>query len=235
MIKEAIVLAGGLGTRLKGVIDDIPKPMAPIGQVPFLEYLLSYLNQSGITHAILAVGYKHEVISDYFGKQYKNISLSYAIEHEPMGTGGGIANALKFALNDELFLLNGDTFFEVDLNKLAHFHESKHSDLSLSLKHLKDFDRYGSVEINQNKISSFKEKQIIKDGYINGGVYVISKKLFKQEHLGEKFSFEQDVMEKAVETFSLFGMESKGYFIDIGIPTDYESAQKELPTKIELG
>ncbi len=234
MIREAIVLAGGLGTRLKGVIDDIPKPMAPIGSKPFLEYLLSYLHNSGITHVILAVGYKHEVISDYFGKQFKNVALTYAIEHEPMGTGGGIANALKFAKSEELFLLNGDTFFAVDLKGLSNFHTKNKADLSLSLKALKDFDRYGTVEIENNAVSSFKEKQSLKEGYINGGVYTINKKIFKQDHLGDKFSFEQDIMEKAIGQFALYGQVCDGYFIDIGIPEDYEIAQKELPQLIKL-
>lgn len=234
MINEAIVLAGGLGTRLKGVINDIPKPMAPIGEQPFLEYLLSYLNNSGITHVILAVGYKHEVISDYFGKQYKNIALSYAIEHEPMGTGGGIANALKYAKTEELFLLNGDTFFEVDLKELSNFHAKNNAELSLSLKAFKNFDRYGTVELESNKINSFKEKQSVKEGFINGGVYIINKVLFNQDHLGEKYSFEQDIMEKAIGQFAVYGKVSSGYFIDIGIPEDYNIAQKELPNLILL-
>lgn len=234
MIKEAIVLAGGLGTRLKGVINDIPKPMAPIGNIPFLAYLLSYLNESGVRHAILAVGYKYEVIEAYFGNTYKNIKLTYAVEHEPMGTGGGIANALKYTTHQNVFLLNGDTFFDVDLKELSQFHTNNNADLSLSLKALNNFDRYGTVEIDDTLVISFKEKQAVAKGFINGGVYVINNKLFQQKHLGDKFSFEQDIMEKAIGQFVICAKKYDGYFIDIGIPDDYKRANDDLPQRIRL-
>ncbi|MCK4701226.1 MAG: NTP transferase domain-containing protein, partial [Bacteroidales bacterium] len=122
MTEEAIILAGGLGTRLKSVISDIPKPMAPIHGKPFLEYLLSYLVKFKIKKAVLSVGYKYQNIFDYFGNNYKGMKLSYAIEDMPLGTGGGIRNAMDQINNDHFFLLNGDTFYEVDLNKLYHLH-----------------------------------------------------------------------------------------------------------------
>ncbi len=229
MIKEAIVLAGGLGTRLKGVISEIPKPMAPIGDKPFLEYVLNYLKAQQIERVILAVGYKFEVIQDYFGESYNGIELVYAIENTPMGTGGGIANALKHTNSHEVFLLNGDTFFQVDLHQLCEFHSEHQSDLTLSLKQLNDFDRYGTVDLDQGRVTQFKEKKYLKQGAINGGVYVLNRKIFEQPELGDKFSFEQDIMERCVDSIQIYGISFDGYFIDIGIPEDYAKAQIDLP------
>ncbi len=233
MLKEAIILAGGLGTRLKGVISDIPKPMAPINGTPFIQHLFNYLIEQKITHVVLAVGYKHEVIEQYFGKKYKTLAIAYAVEHEPLGTGGGIANALNFVKSNEVFLLNGDTFFDVDLTALYAQHKLSKADLTLSLKPMHDFNRYGTVEYDlNNRIVLFNEKKAVKKGFINGGVYVITKQLFSSFSASEKFSFEQNIMEKGVNRFNMQAHVCKGYFIDIGIPEDYERAQNELPVKI---
>ncbi len=234
MIKEAIILAGGLGTRLKGVIDDIPKPMAPINDTPFIQYLFDYLINHSVTHAVLAVGYKHEVIKQHFGSKYKTLNLLYAIEHEPLGTGGGIANALDLIKNDNCFLLNGDTFFDVNLKELNNQHQANNANLTLSLKEMINFDRYGTVEFNKyNKITLFNEKKEVKKGYINGGVYIITKQLFTTYQAGEKFSFEQDIMEKSINKLNVHAHICKGYFIDIGIPEDYSKANSELPELFE--
>ncbi len=231
---EAIVLAGGLGTRLKGVVKDIPKPMAPIQDLPFLRYILEWLFESGVKHATLAVGYKYEHIQSYFGQSYKTMSLHYAVENEPLGTGGGIRNALPYCKNEHFLLINGDTFFKVDLKALMQFHLREKSDLTLSLKELQDFDRYGSVALEGNIIQQFREKQYLDKGLINGGVYAVHKKIFAPFALGEKFSFEQDIMEKGVSAFKMRGQVSDAYFIDIGIPADYEKAQADLPAIFPL-
>jgi len=119
MIKEAIILAGGMGTRLQSVITEIPKPMAPVGERPFLSIILDSLSDQGIEHIILSVGYKHEVIYTYFGNSYKDIKIDYAIENEALGTGGAVSLAMNY-LNDEAFIMmNGDTLFDVDLNLLS--------------------------------------------------------------------------------------------------------------------
>ena len=228
MIREAIVLAGGLGTRLKNVIKDIPKPMADINGKPFLEYLFNYLTKYNINRVILSVGFKHEAIDKYFGKKYKDIDIIYAIEDEPLGTGGGILNASFYPHENLVFLINGDTFFNVDLNELHHFHSKSKADFSLSLKKMYDFDRYGTAEMREDRIIKFNEKMHKEEGLINGGVYILNRFLFESLPFPDKFSFEKDFLEKYLNQYLINGYISDGYFIDIGIPEDYERAQKEL-------
>jgi D-glycero-alpha-D-manno-heptose 1-phosphate guanylyltransferase len=222
--KEAIILAGGLGTRLKGVISDIPKPMAPVANYPFLKYILDYLTKQGIERVVLSVGYKYEVIKDYFSDNYNNIKLVYSVEENPLGTGGGIRLAVDKLKGETVFIINGDTFFDVDLEAQELLALSSKSDLCLALKVMKGFDRYGSVELLENRIVNFKEKQFVEKGLINGGVYWLKKDLLNSFKSGEKFSFEQDVMEKELSNKVISGFVTDTYFIDIGIPEDYKQA-----------
>lgn len=227
--KEAIILAGGLGTRLQSVIKDIPKPMAPVGEKPFLEYLLSYLKSYGINHTILSVGYHWEFIKEYFGDTYETMKLSYAVENEPMGTGGGIRLALEKMTGEHVFILNGDTFFQVNLNDLSEFYFAHEADLCMTVKRKQDFSRYGTVELDVCKVIGFKEKMAVKTGMINGGVYITKRTVFHNLNLPKKFSFESDFLERHLETLKICAMRSSEYFIDIGVPQDYEKAGKELP------
>lgn len=215
---EAIVLAGGFGTRLKEVVSDVPKPMAPVNGKPFLEYLLKDLSKKGIKHVILAVGYKKEIIKEYFKNRYENIEITYSEELTPLGTGGAIKKALKLAKEADVFIVNGDTFFDVDLKGMKEFHTEKKSTLTVAVKEMKNFDRYGSLVIKEKKIIEFEEKKKKAKGKINGGIYLIKKDLLNRIEK-EKFSFEKEILEdKKIEKYSY---ESKGYFIDIGIPKDY--------------
>lgn len=232
MTDEVIILAGGLGTRLKDAVKDVPKPMAPIGNLPFLAYLFQYLKKFPVNKVILAVGHKYESISDYFGNQYQGMDIEYAIENEPLGTGGAIANALKFTKSKTVFLLNGDTFFKVDLLQLLHHHEQSKSQLTLALKPMQQFDRYGTVEIRDSRIIKFNEKKPVNEGLINGGVYVIDKQNFESLNLPGKFSFEKEILEKETTHWNMQSLICEGYFIDIGIPDDYKRAQQELPNQI---
>ena len=229
MTKESIVLAGGLGTRLQKVVKDVPKPMADINGKPFLEYLLSYLAEQGIKKVIVTVGYRHEVIRDYFKNRYNDLSLEYSIEKEPLGTGGGIKKALNLTKNRDVFILNGDTFFNINLKELYEFHASKHSQLTIALKPLKNSDRYGAVIIDdKNKITGFEEKGYRPSGLINGGIYVLNKSLFNEIKLPPNFSFEKDFIEKYYKDNDFFGIPFDKYFVDIGIPRDYEEAKRVL-------
>lgn len=228
MIKEAIILAGGLGTRLKGVVSDIPKPMAPINGIPFLKYLLEDVCQYGIKRIILAVGYKWEVIQEYFGDEFMGMEIIYAIEHEPLGTGGGIKNAMQHLNHSDFFLLNGDTFFKVNLRDLETHYSTNQSDLCLSLKAMTNFDRYGTVTLKGNQIIAFQEKKQMAEGLINGGVYVLNTKIFDLAKDRKKFSFEMDIMEYGLEQYKVHGFISDSYFIDIGIPEDYLQAQLDI-------
>lgn len=227
---EAIVLAGGLGTRLKNVINDIPKPMALINKRPFLEYMLNYLDKSKIQKVILSVGYKHEVIYNYFKDKYKNLDLIYSVEDEPLGTGGGIMKATNFIENDIYFVINGDTMFDIDLKHLYHSHLDADADVSIALKYMNENSRYGSVKIDaQNKVTGFVEKSNIpSQSYINGGIYLIMKNKFNKDDYPAKFSFEKDYLEKQFNTININGFAYNNYFLDIGIPEDYKLAQKEF-------
>jgi D-glycero-alpha-D-manno-heptose 1-phosphate guanylyltransferase len=229
-----IVLAGGLGTRLRSVVSDLPKPMAPVCGKPFLHYIFQYLQKQGITEVILSVGYKSEVIKEFFGEKYAGINIRYAVEEEPLGTGGGIAQAMAM-IDSDAFVLNGDTFFDVDLADLYSFYKKNNADIALALRRMYHFDRYGTVEVgNQARVLQFHEKQYRKEGLINGGVYVLNKDLFKkaaeieEQALPQKFSFEKDILEKHLIALRYHGKEFKGYFIDIGIPEDYNKAQEDF-------
>lgn len=222
---EAIVLAGGLGTRLRSVVSDIPKCMAPVAGQPFLHYILTYLENSGITHVILSLGYKHESIEEYVNKNSWSFSVSYSVENGPLGTGGAIKLALTKAKEDQVLIMNGDTFFEVDLDAFYHFHSLKKAEISIALKLLTDFDRYGNVQTDKDeKIIAFSEKQPCRQGQINGGIYLINRDTIMMKTGKEKFSFETDVLQKYADSSSLYGFICSGYFIDIGIPEDYAKA-----------
>lgn len=232
MIKEAIILAGGMGTRLRSVVSDVPKCMAMVSDKPFIFYLIEFLKKNGIGHFIFSIGYLYEAIEKYLSSNYKELNYSISLETEPLGTGGAIKLATTKTSGRNVLVCNGDTFYNIDINRLSEFHLQKDAGCSLVLKRMKDFDRYGVVELNDNSsIKSFKEKQFYKQGLINGGVYALNTEEFLQEPLPEKFSFEKDYLEKKVRTSNhhIFGIEQNGYFIDIGIPEDYAKAQKELP------
>ncbi|ELE2129408.1 nucleotidyltransferase family protein [Campylobacter jejuni] len=213
---QVIILCGGLGTRLKSVIKDIPKPMAPINDKPFLEFIFEYLKKQGIKEIILAVSYKYEVIKEYFKDEFLGIKIKYSIEKEPLGTGGAIKEALKFIKN-EAYVLNGDTFFDIDLSKL----KLDKSKICLALKQMNDFDRYGTVNVNeQGFVISFEEKIFKKQGLINGGIYLLTKDIFNDFALQEKFSFEEFLQEN-YEKLKARACIFDDYFIDIGVPEDY--------------
>jgi len=217
--KEAIILCGGLGTRLRSVISDVPKPMAPINNKPFLAFVLEYLKKQNISRVVLAVSYKYEIIQEYFGNSYLGMQILYSIEKEPLGTGGAILEALNLINSDSCYVLNGDTFFDVNLDRL----KLDNSDICVALKPMKNFDRYGSVDIDNNSyISAFNEKKFTSNGLINGGVYLIKKNIFNSFNLPNKFSFEEFFQ----ENFLIFNAKATvfdDYFIDIGIPQDYKA------------
>lgn len=222
---EAIVLAGGLGTRLRSVVTDLPKPMAPIGDKPFLEYIFNYLVKNGISRVILSVGYKWKTIQKYFGNNFFGIELIYSVEDEPLGTGGAIKKAFAFTKSDEVFIINGDTFFDVNLKSLTLKDNSK---LMLSLKHMVKFDRYGCVERDEHSfVTAFTEKGYREIGDINGGIYLASREMFDGFSLENIFSFEE-FMQNNFKELKITSKSFDNYFIDIGIPEDYVRAQCEM-------
>lgn len=235
-ISEAIVLAGGQGTRLRSAIGEFPKPMAPINGVPFLQILLDYLSEQGINRVVLSVGYKWEVIQQTFGNTYKNLSVDYAVENEPLGTGGGIRLALEKVQGENVFVLNGDTFFNVSLTEIETLHLEKNAACTLALKKVENGSRYGSISLREDgEIIGFDEKVEREEALINGGVYCLNKKTFNQFTTASRFSFETEFLTNPL--MLLYGKIFDSYFKDIGIPEDYHQFEKDQknPLKIMQG
>jgi len=228
-MKECIILAGGLGTRLQSVVNDVPKCMAEVAGRPFLSYLMDYMGRQEFSHVILSLGYKSEVVLQWLDRKLYPFEISYVVEDSPLGTGGAIKLAFSKVMERNAYVFNGDTFFDIDTFQLLDFHTEKSAEISLALKPMQDFDRYGSVDISDSgRILSFNEKQYCKQGLINGGVYIINKDIFSVLHLPEKFSFEKDVMEAHINDIPFYGCIQDNYFIDIGIPSDIEKANQDF-------
>lgn len=233
MVTSAIILAGGLGTRLRDTVPDLPKPMAPICGRPFLEYLLDYWINQGIRHFVLSVGYRHEIISTYFGTQYKNATLDYAIEQTPLGTGGGFLLAMA-KLNPEapFLLLNGDTYFAVDLQRLTQFASENDADWCFSLFRTHEGGRYMGMEVSsQGSIMALKSGVSSEDRLANGGVYWIHPRAIQASNClsTQARSLEDDIFPAAIAMDQrLLGLELTTTFIDIGVPDDYHRASTLL-------
>jgi D-glycero-alpha-D-manno-heptose 1-phosphate guanylyltransferase len=228
-LNDAVILAGGLGTRLRQAVPELPKCMAPVAGKPFLSYVIDLCLQGGIRKFIFALGYKSEPIVAYLQQRLPADSYQLSIESEPLGTGGAIRLACEKATGNHVLVLNGDTLFRIDIGRLARRHYDHQALCTLGLKPMKDFNRYGVVEMDEaTVITSFREKQHYAQGLINGGVYVLDIAGFLAGRLPEKFSFEKDWLEKVCAQRHLFGLIDDAYFIDIGIPEDLAKAQKEL-------
>lgn len=209
---------GGLAQGLGTVVKDVPKPMAPVGGRVFLEFIFEYLKTQGVKSVVLAVSYKYEVIQEYFKNEFLGIKIKYSIEQEPLGTGGAIKEALKLCEEEQIFVLNGDSLFEIDLKNLR----LNGAKICLALKKMFDFQRYGAVSIDERgEIVEFKEKSFCKEGLINGGIYLLKRDIFENYKLSNYFSFEE-FLEQNYKSLKARAELFEDYFIDIGIPQDYE-------------
>jgi D-glycero-alpha-D-manno-heptose 1-phosphate guanylyltransferase len=234
VIKQAIVLAGGLGTRLRGKVPELPKTLAPIAGLPFLAYLIEFFLSRGVYEFIFAVGYKKELILDYLKTLPSTIQWQVSVESEPLGTGGAIRKACRLAGYEHSLILNGDSFFALDPARLSIQHGNTGADCTLALKHMTHADRYGLVTLDsESRITSFVEKKAKATGLINGGIYALRVDALLSQSFPEQFSFEKDFLEKEFRGGKIFGQAQDGYFIDIGVPEDYERAQTELPEQIK--
>ena len=221
---ETIILAGGFGTRLKSLMPNIPKTLAPINNSPFLDYLFNYLIQQNIKKVILSVFYQYELIKKQYNFKYKNLDILYSIDSTALGTGGAIQKALEISKSDDIFVINGDTFFNIDLDQLFNEHKNKKNDITIALKPMNNFDRYGIIETDINgQILKLKEKQYCDYGKIDGGIYLINRSIFNLFESRKKFSFNDFIMNNLnnLRTGSLLCDE---LFIDIGTPEDLEKA-----------
>ncbi len=225
----AVILAGGLGLRLRMAVPEAPKCMAPVAGKPFLFYVINYMRLQGVREFVFALGYKAQVIKDYLALEYPTLSYTTVTEEMPLGTGGAIALALEHTTAATVLVLNGDTLFERDVAAAMRFHQHTDAECTLNLKRLRAFDRYGVVQTNhEGKILSFEEKKFCEEGLINGGVYLLNRKAFLHRSLPQIFSFENDYLCRFHKENIFYGCEQTGYFIDIGIPEDYDKAGEDL-------
>ena len=233
----AIILAGGMGTRLRSAVPDVPKPMAPINGRPFIERQMDYWIDQGVSEFVLSVGYMKEVIMDHFGVSYRAVALKYVIEDNPLGTGGGLLLAAQ-GLQEPFLVLNGDTFFEVDLAELLKFHTAHSADWTFSLFRTNEFERYMGMEVQSDgKIIKLKSDSLGKACLANGGVYMVNPSVIKNSFFapGTKLSLEDELLPYLLrQNQQLFGIEFSASFIDIGVPQDYFRAQEFLTNQIKL-
>ena len=224
---EAIILAGGLGTRLRTVVADVPKPMAPIAGRPFLEILLNLLVGKGFKRVILSVGFMAEKISDYFGSQYAGMDLIYVMEDQPLGTGGGVRLSLEQAIYDYVFVFNGDTFLDLEIDRVEQQWQSRQRPIIVG-RAVADTSRYGRLLVSDGVVQGFAGKDIAGPGLINAGCYVLKRQQLDDFPADQPFSLESDFLAPAVARGEFDVFVTAGKFIDIGVPEDFLRAQTEL-------
>ncbi|MCH2113953.1 MAG: nucleotidyltransferase family protein [Pirellulales bacterium] len=223
----AIVLAGGMGTRLRSVVVDRPKVLAPVAGKPFIAYLFAQLEEMGVRHAILSTGYLAETFVDVLGERQGSLQLQYVQEDSPLGTGGAVRWVGQHVRTSHAIVLNGDSYVNADLREYVSWHEQLENDVSLMLVPVADASRYGTVEIDaESRVTAFLEKRPERvAGRINAGIYLLRSELFDQIPDG-KCSLEADVLPKWLKSYRVKGFTSAGEFIDIGIPEDYHRSHQ---------
>jgi len=226
---DAIVLCGGRGSRLASVVSDLPKPLAPVADRPFLDYVLDYLRRSGrVSRVILATGYLAEQINTHFGNEYAGMPLVYSQEDKPLGTGGAILLAMRrFSIDSPFLILNGDSFVDVDLAALERSIVNTHFSFAMSLFRVADTARFGTVVCDEERVTRFGEKTGgTEPGLINAGVYIVRPQAFADwSQIGGMLSLEQVILPALVGRGAVTGVESGTRFIDIGIPATYAAAE----------
>lgn len=228
-----LILAGGLGTRLRGVIGEQPKPLAEVAGHPFLWWLLLYLEAQGVSEAFLSVGYRHELVRDTFGERFGKIRLRYVVEEQPLGTGGAILNAIGQVPSEEFLICNGDTLALLDLRRFVDDARRLKCDVAIALADVPDASRYGSVVVGADgMVQRFVEKGVTGPASINAGVYFLRRDAMTDQSLPQRFSFEQDFLAGKQSALCVVGLRAVSAFIDIGIPEDYSLAQTRVPALV---
>ena len=225
---EAIVLAGGFGTRLRGIVDDVPKPLAPVAGQPFLAWLLDRLATGGMRRCILATGYLSDVIEQRIGARWQGMEIAYSVEPEPLGTGGAIRLAATRLQGDAAHVLNGDTWLEYDPVALEDTARAAGASMTIALARVDDVARYGAVDIDNGRVTGFREKGESGPGWINAGCYFLGADALAALPARDAFSFEQDVLQPRVQERAVAAFTETLGFIDIGVPEDYARAQLQF-------
>jgi D-glycero-alpha-D-manno-heptose 1-phosphate guanylyltransferase len=243
-LPPAVILAGGLGTRLRSAYSAGPKSMAPVGGRPFLDYLLQWLSSEGVEDVILCVGYKRSHIRRFVGGGRKwGLRVRYSVEKKLLGTGGAVKKAGRLIPGNRLLVVNGDTFVYVRLGELMEFHQSRKAVATLTAVKIADSARYGSLRMDDRaRVAAFLEKSGIDESkrsktqkrLINGGVYVFEKTVLKTIRTRKTTSLEKEVFPSLVANKRLHGFKCEAYFLDIGVPKDLRRAQSELPQRIRV-
>jgi D-glycero-alpha-D-manno-heptose 1-phosphate guanylyltransferase len=228
---KAVVLCGGLGTRLGELTRETPKPLLNVAGKPFVAHVLEELQNGGVSHACLAVSFQWQKLKAALGDRWNGLPLSYSVEEEPLGTGGAIRKALTSFNWPEALIANGDTLVEANLQHMHDLACRLNADVVLALKHVADTARYGRINLLPNsKVASFSEKGLTGPGLINAGLFWIRADILATIPQ-TVFSFEQDFMMARLQEFSIYGLPTDGYFIDMGIPEDLAKACRDLEEK----
>lgn len=229
----AIILAGGLGTRLRAAVPDLPKPMAPIHGRPFLAHQMDYWIGQGVSRFVLSVGYRHDAIRGYFGGTYRSCALVYSVEETPLGTGGGLLLAMRGLPKDgTLLVLNGDTFFDVNIDKMLAFHERQRSDWTIAAFRTTDSKRYMGLSMAEDGAVTSFASPLGTGGFANGGVYLVAASVLAKSGYqpGQAVSLERELVPGLHQKgYRFFAYPSEGRFIDIGVPEDYCQAVNVIP------
>lgn len=224
---EAIVLAGGFGTRLRQVISDVPKPMAPVAGRPFLEILLTYLAKNGFQRVVLSLGHLADKVVSHFGNRYQDLELVYEIEDAPLGTGGAVRAALEHCRDDHVFVFNGDTFLDLEVPLVEALWKQNGFPV-IVVREMQDTSRYGCLDVVDGRVVAFLGKGMAGPGSINAGCYVLPRHCLDDYNVGTPFSLEADYFACSVPQIQIDAFVTQGHFIDIGVPKDYDRAQIEL-------
>jgi D-glycero-alpha-D-manno-heptose 1-phosphate guanylyltransferase len=221
------ILAGGLGTRLRPALADVPKPLAPVGGRPFVSHLLDQLADAGFRRVTLLIGYRGDQLREALGTCYRSLSLAYSQEPAPLGTAGALRFALPRVEGETLLLMNGDSFCEVDFAQLVAQHRRRRADLTMALTKVPDADRFGSVQFRSDgRIDRFAEKQTSgAGGWINAGIYMIEKGLVEAIPPDQALSLERDLLPAWLTSHRVFAHPRPGRFLDIGTPESYAVAE----------
>lgn len=222
-VTEILILAGGFGTRLRGEVPDLPKPLAPVAGRPFLAYLMDRYAAAGMTRAILATGYLGEKVEQAMGKRWGGMEIVYSREETPLGTGGAIAAGARLSSGQGLHVCNGDTYLEYSPVALEAAAEGR--PMAIALARVPDVSRYGAVDVEQGRVLQFHEKRPGGAGLINAGSYFLSRAALDALPAEGAFSFEKAVLEPTAAKGGVGALVETAAFIDIGVPEDFRRAQ----------